>query len=260
MKGRITLLPEEELHVLIEDELFILQRSDQFRFGIDAILLANWVKIRSQEKVIDLGTGSGIIPLLIAYKKRVQRIIGLEIQEQMVRLAQKSILFNGLEKNIEIIQYDLRKIRELFLPNTFSLVLSNPPYFPLLAGRTNLSQAKTLARHEVACTLSDLIEAAAYLLGTGGRFCFIHRPERLPEIFARLLEKNFEPKVMCLIQPKTSKAPNLVLIEAVMDGRPGLKVQPNLLVYDQHGHYTPEILGFYQKTDFSGQRGCNHDK
>ena len=266
MEGKITLLPGEELHTLIADELYILQRADQFRFGMDAVLLANWVKVSPKEKIIDLGTGSGIIPLLIAYKQRAERIIGIEIETEMVRLAKKSIKLNDLEQSIEIIQHDLRKIKDLFSPNTFSLVVSNPPYFPLVAGRTNLNPAKSLARHEIACTLHELVEVAAYLLGTGGRFSLIHRPERLPELFLQLLKCNLEPKLLCLIQPKAVKRPNLVLVEAVMDGRPGLKIQPNLVVYDQHGEYTLEILRFYQQglswaeKDLSRQRGWGDEK
>ncbi len=245
MKDGFKLLPDEELHTLIQDQLYILQKKEHFRFGIDAVLLANWAKVKSGDEVIDLGTGSGIIPLLIAYKKRPKRIVGIEIQEEMANLAERSVDLNNFAGEIEIFCQDLRNIREIFLPNTFSLVVSNPPYFSVNRGEQSLNDARAVARHEISCNFTDLAEAAAYLLGTGGRFIMIHKPERIPEIFGQLFRVRLEPKVMCLIQPRIDKSPNLVLLEAVMDGKPGLKVQPNLVIYDESGNYTPKVLQMY---------------
>lgn len=245
MKANFQLLPGEELHHLIEGKLYILQIQGNFRFGVDAVLLANWVKVRRGDKVIDLGTGSGVIPLLLAYKKNPERVVGLEILEHMAQLAGRSVMLNELQDKVEILHMDLRTVRESLPPNSFSLVVSNPPYFPVGSGELNLLDTKTIARHEVNCTLADLMGAAAYLLGTRGRFDLIHRVERIPEIFQQLTARGLEPKVMRLVQPKVGEEPNLVLIEAVKEAKPGFKVEPNLVIYDQTGNYTDEIKEMY---------------
>lgn len=245
MKDNFQLLPGEELHHLIEGKLYILQIQGNFRFGVDAVLLANWVKVRRGDRVIDLGTGSGVIPLLLAYKKNPERVVGLEILEHMAKLAQRSVLLNELEEKVDIRHMDLRTVREFLPANGFSLVVSNPPYFPVGSGELNLLDTKTIARHEVHCSLSDLVGAAAYLLGTRGRFDLIHRVERIPEIFQQLTARGLEPKIMRLIQPKAGEEPNLVLIEAVKEAKPGFKVEPNLVIYDESGNYTDEIKEMY---------------
>lgn len=245
MEERFKILPGEELHHLLQDELFILQRKDQFRFGIDAVLLANWVRVRSNDKVVDLGTGSGVIPLLIAYKKNPKQILGVEIQKEMAELAARSVALNQLEGQIEIAHLDLRRIRERYLPNRFTLVVSNPPYFPVQIGEQSPNDAKAIARHELLCTLDDLIGGAAHLLGTKGRLAMIHRAERIPEIFRKLTNYGMEAKVIRLIQPRVDREANLVLIEAVNGAKPGLKIEPNLIIYDLNGNYTSEVQAMY---------------
>lgn len=245
MKKDFQLLPGEELHQLIEDKLYILQKQDQFRFGIDSVLLANWVKVRRRDKVVDLGTGSGIITLLLAFKQNPKEILGIEIQEQMAALAKRSVILNELEAQVDILHYDLRLIKEVKLPNCFSLAISNPPYFPKGSGAINPTDAKAIARHEIYCTIKDLVDAAAFLVGTGGKFAMIHRAERIPEIFQRLMEKRFEIKRMRLIQPRINQEPNLVLIESIKDGKPGLKIEPNLVIYDENGNYTDDVQKMY---------------
>jgi tRNA1(Val) A37 N6-methylase TrmN6 len=245
MRDDFVLQPGEELHHLIEGQLFILQVQEHFRFGIDAVLLANWVKIRRGDTVIDLGTGTGVIPLLITYKQNPERVVGVEIQEEMAALAQRSVELNQLEERIQIVHRDLRQIRQFFPANSFSLVVSNPPYFPVGSGERNLIDKKAVARHEVNCSLQNLVGAAAYLLGTRGRFDLIHRVERIPEIFQELQAKGLEPKVMRLIQSRAGQEPNLVLIEAVKDARPGLKIERHLVIYEPSGEYTDEVKEMY---------------
>lgn len=239
------LQPGEELHHLIEGRLWILQVQEHFRFGVDAVLLANWVKIRRGDTVIDLGTGTGVIPLLIAYKQNPERVVGVEIQEEMATLAQRSVELNQLEERVQIRHLDLRQIRGVYPANSFSLVVSNPPYFPVGSGERNLIDKKAVARHEVNCSLQDLVGAAAYLLGTRGRFDMIHRVERIPEIFRELQAKGLEPKVMRLIQSRADQEPNLVLIEAVKDAKSGLKIEPHLVIYEPSGEYTGEVKEMY---------------
>lgn len=245
MTGGKTLLPGEELHHLIEGELYILQVQNHFRFGVDAVLLANWVKIRRGEVVMDLGTGTGVIPLLLAYKQNPVRVVGIEIQQQMAELAQRSVQMNHLENRIQILHMDLRKMRDVLQPNSFSLVVSNPPYFPVGTGEQNPNDAKAMARHEVNCTLADLVGGAAYLLGTRGRFDLIHRVERIPEIFRALQQKGLEPKVMRLIQSRANQEPVLVLIEAVKEAKPGFIVEKPLVIYEESGEYTAEVKEMY---------------
>lgn len=240
-----SLRPGEELHHLIEGQLWILQMQEHFRFGVDAVLLANWVKVRRGDTVIDLGTGTGVIPLLIAYKQRPVRVVGVEIQEEMAVLAQRSVELNQLEERVQICHLDLRRLRGVFPANGFSLVVSNPPYFPVGSGEQNLTDKQRVARHEVNCSLQDLVGAAAYLLGTRGRFALIHRVERIPEIFRELQARGFEPKVMRLIQSRADQEPNLVLIEAVKDARPGLKIERQLVIYEPSGDYTDEVKEMY---------------
>lgn len=240
-----SLQPGEELHHLIEGKLWILQFQEHFRFGIDAILLANWVKIRRGDTVIDLGTGTGVIPLLIAYKQNPVRVVGVEIQEEMATLAQRSVALNQLEARVEVYHQDLRQMKTRFPANSFTVVVSNPPYFPVGSGEQNLLDKKAVARHEVNCALRDLVGAAAYLLGTRGRFDLIHRAERVPEIFRELQAKGLEPKIMRLIQSRADQEPNLVLIEAVKDARPGLKIERHLVIYEPSGEYTDEVKEMY---------------
>ena len=239
------LRPGEEVNTLVDDNLYIIQGQNQFRFGIDSVLLANWAKVKRKDTVIDLGTGNGAIPLILAYKRQPKKIIGLEIQKPLVELARRSVLLNEMSDKIDILKYDLRQAKEEFHANYYPVVISNPPYFALGGGGINPEDSKAIARHEVCTTLTDLIKAAAYLLKTKGKFYFIHRVDRLPEICSKLSREGIEAKLMRLIQPHRASGPNLVLIKGVKGANPGLKMEPNLVVYDQNGEYTEEVLKMY---------------
>lgn len=230
----------------------ILQDSEGFMFGIDAVLLAHFAcgGVRAGENVIDLGSGNGIIPLLMEKACGVSHFTGLEIQEKQVELARQSLGLNGLEEKITIVQGDIKKVPELFAKHSFNVVVSNPPYMALDGRQAqNEKLEKSIARHELLCTLEDVVAAADYLLHSHGRFFMIHRPERLPEIFAGLLNHRLQPKRMQLIQPYADQAANLVLLEARKDARAGLKNLLPLVVRNnqgsQKGQYTKEVNDIY---------------
>ena len=230
----------------------ILQDSEGFMFGLDAVLLSHFAagQVRRGESVIDLGSGNGIIPLLMEKACGASHFTGLEIQEKPVELAQQSLGLNGLEEKITIVQGDIKKVPELFAKHSFNVVVSNPPYMALDGRQAqNEKLEKSIARHEVLCTLEELIAAAEYLLHSHGRFFMIHRPERLPEIFDCLLKHRLQPKRMQLIQPYADQAANLVLLEARKDARAGLKNLLPLVVRNnqgpQKGQYTKEINDIY---------------
>lgn len=224
----------------------IIQDSEKFKFGIDAILLSHFAfnQIRNNEKVIDLGTGNGIIPLMIA-NSRANSIVGLEIQEENVELAKRSVELNQLEEKIQIIHGDIKTVEKKFTKHSFDVVVSNPPYMINEHGKQNPTEAKSIARHEVLCNLEDIISAVDYLLKPFGKFFMIHRPFRLPEIFSLLTKYKIEPKRMELVSPFLQKEPNLVLIEARKNANPRLQIEENLIVYEKPGIYTEKINQIY---------------
>ena len=230
----------------------ILQDSEGFMFGLDAVLLSHFAagQVRRGESVIDLGSGNGIIPLLMEKACGVSHFTGLEIQEKQVELARQSLGLNGLEEKITIVQGDIKKVPELFAKHSFNVVVSNPPYMALDGRQAqNEKIEKSIARHELLCTLEDVVAAADYLLHSHGRFFMIHRPERLSDIFASLARHKLEPKRLQLVEPFEGEAANLVLIESRKDARPGLKLEPTLVVRykngEHKGEYTKEINKIY---------------
>ena len=243
----------------------IIQDTERFQFGIDAVLLADFAcpksGLKAGEKVIDLGTGTGIIPLLMAgrYLKSTEdgfdtalrgtqppvSFTGLEVQEASAEMAARSVALNELEGSIRIAHGDLRNVAGLFDRHSFNVVTCNPPYMIDAHGRGNELDAKTIARHEVLCTLEDVVAAADYLLATHGKFYMIHRPFRLPEIFESLAAHKLEPKRMRLIQPFANKEPNMVLIEARKNAKRRLTIEPPLIVRNDDGEYTNEINLIY---------------
>lgn len=224
----------------------IIQDSEKFKFGIDAILLSHFAfnQIRNNEKVIDLGTGNGIIPLMIA-KSRANSIVGLEIQEENVEIAKRSVELNQLEEKIQIIHGDIKAVDKEFTKHSFDVVVSNPPYMINEHGKQNPTEAKSIARHEVLCNLEDIISAADFLLKPNGKFFMIHKAFRLPEIFNSMINHKIEPKRMQMILPFVDKEANLVLIEGRKNGNPRLQIEKNLIVYEKPGTYTKMIEDIY---------------
>lgn len=225
----------------------IIQSKNTFMYGIDAVLLADFVRtqIHKTDSYIDICSGNGIIPLLLT--DVVEKITALEIQTEIAEMAKKSMELNNLENCISVINGDLKKVEGLFSKHSFNCVSCNPPYMINQHGRQNSLDAKTIARHEVLCNLEDVISAADYLLHSHGKFFMVHRPFRLPEIFFAMKNHGLEPKRMRLIQPFENTEPNLVLIEARKDANPSLEIEKSLIVREKNGAYTEEIKKIYQK-------------
>ena len=225
----------------------IIQDSERFQFGIDAVLLADFAakEVHGGDSVIDLGTGTGIIPLLMVKKCETSNFTGLEVQKDSADMAVRSVALNALESRINIVNGDLKEVGELFARHSFNIVTCNPPYMIDTHGKSNELDAKTIARHEVLCTLEDVVAAADSLLATHGRFFMIHRPFRLPEIFESLAAHKLEPKRMRLIQPFAGKEPNMVMIEARKNAKRRLTIEPPLIVRNDDGSYTAEIRQIY---------------
>lgn len=225
----------------------IFQDPNCFMFGIDAVLLSAFAsfQINKKDRVIDLCSGNGIIPLLLC--NYCKEIYGLEILEKSALLAKKSVIENNLEKRIFIQQGDLKNSQDFYKKHSFNVVTCNPPYMINNHGKNNINDEKTIARHEILCNLEDVIKAADYLTATHGKFFMIHKAFRLNEIFVLLNKYNFEPKRMQLIQPFKDEEPNLVLIEARKNANPNLVIEKSLIVYEKPGDYTKQVLELYER-------------
>ena len=223
----------------------IIQDPERFCFGMDAVLLSGFAKAKEGDHVIDLGTGTGIIPILMEAKTKASNLVGLEIQPESADMAQRSVELNHLEKKIRIVTGDIREASSIFGAATFDVVTSNPPYMTEHHGITNEKSPKAIARHELLCTLEDVICQAAKLLRPGGSFYMVHRPFRLVDIMVLMREYHLEPKRMKLVYPYIDKDPNMVLIEGLRGGRPRMTVEKPLIVYKEPGVYTDEIYEIY---------------
>ncbi|MBE5996068.1 MAG: tRNA1(Val) (adenine(37)-N6)-methyltransferase [Lachnospiraceae bacterium] len=228
----------------------VIQNPAFFCFGIDAVLLAHFPLLRKKDQVLDLGCGNGVIPLIMSAEAdrpgfESVHFTGLELQSPLADLAVRSVQMSGQQERITILNGDLRNSRELFRPASFTLITCNPPYTPAGHGLRNPSAPVSIARHEICATLDDVVGSASWLLKNSGRFALVHRPERLAEIFAALGKYHLSPKRLRMVHPYEGKNANLVLIESVKCGRPGLKTEPPLIVYDRPGQYSREILEIY---------------
>ena len=223
----------------------IIQDPDLFCFGMDAVLLSAFANAKKGDKVLDLGTGTGIIPILMEAKTDAEHLTALEIQPESADMARRSMVLNGLEDKITVVTGDIKEAKTLFPKASFHVVISNPPYMIGQHGLVNPHGEKAIARHEVLCTLEDVIENAAALLVPGGHFYMVHRPFRLAEIMSTMVKHKLEPKRMRLVYPYIDKEPNMVLIEAVRGGKSRLEVEKPLIVYKEPGVYTSEIYEVY---------------
>lgn len=241
----IDLMENERLDDLQRNGLKIIQRTDGFCFGMDAVLLSGFAAVKPGERALDLGTGTGIIPLLLSAKTRGEHFTGLEIQTEIMKMAQRSVALNGLEKKIEIIQGDIKEASRILGAASFDVVTSNPPYMNDAHGLKNPGDVKAISRHEVLCTLEDVIREGTRALKPGGRFYMVHRPHRLAEIITVMKQYKLEPKRMKFVHPFVDKDANMVLIEAVRGGGAWLKLEPPVIVYKEPGVYTDEIYEIY---------------
>lgn len=241
----IELYPGERLDDLERNGYKIIQNNKTFCFGMDAVLLSGFAHVKPGEKALDLGTGTGIIPILLKAKTKGEHFTGLEIQEASADMARRSVLYNHLEDQISIVQGDIKEAHTLFDAASFDVITSNPPYMTGNHGLVNPDMPKAIARHEILCTLDDVIGQASKLLRPGGRFYMVHRPFRMAEIMTKMTAHRLEPKRMRLVYPFADKEPNMVLIEGLKGGKPRITVEKPLIVYKEPGVYTDDIYDVY---------------
>lgn len=239
------LLPGERIDELHRNGYKIIQNVKKFCFGMDAVLLSGFANVKQKETALDLGTGTGIIPILLEAKTKGSHFTGLEIQEESADMARRSVALNRLNDKIDIISGDIKEASRLFGAASYDVVTSNPPYMNDNHGITNPELPKAIARHEILCTLEDVIREAARVLRPGGRFYMVHRPFRLVEIINTLSVYKLEPKRMKLVHPFLDKEPNMVLIESIKGGGSMIKVEAPLIVYKEQNVYTDEIYDIY---------------
>lgn len=229
------LRPGERLDDLQIGGLELIQDPKKFCFGVDAVFLSDFVRIRPGDNVLDLGTGNGIIPVLLSAKTEARHITGLEIQADTAEMARRSVAHNHLEDRIDIVTGDIKEAAELFKPAFFDVITTNPPYMLADHGMRNLDDAKAIARHEVLCSLDDILRESMRLMQDKSRFYMIHRPFRLTEIMIKMHQYKIEPKRIRFVHPYIDKEPAMVLIEGVRGARPRVTVEPPLIIYDRNG-------------------------
>lgn len=223
----------------------IIQDPKRFCFGMDAVLLSGFVRVQTGETVLDLGTGTGILPILLEAKTPGKHFTGLEIQEDSADMARRSVTLNSLEEKIDIVTGDICDASKRFGASSFSVITVNPPYMTKDHGLRNEADAKTIARHEVSCTLTDVLRESARILPHHGRFYMVHRPFRLAEILSEMREHGLEPKRLRLVYPFADREPNMILVEGLRGGKSGMKVEPPLVLYEKEGVYSREIRENY---------------
>lgn len=239
------LMENERLDDLQRNGLKIIQKTDGFCFGMDAVLLSGFASVKRGEKVLDMGTGTGIIPLLLSAKTEGEHFKALEIQKEIAEMAARSVALNHLEEKIEIVTGDIKEASRIFGAASFDVVITNPPYMNDAHGLKNPTEVKAISRHEVLCTLDDVVREGAKVLKPGGRMYMVHRPHRLIEIITAMKQYKLEPKRMKMVHPFKDKEANMVLIEAVRGGGSWLKTEAPIVVYKEPGVYTDEIYEIY---------------
>ena len=243
-REKFQLLEGERLDDLMKSGRKIIQHEKEFCFSMDAVLISHFPKFKKNFKVLDLGTGTGVIPLLIA--DEVEKIVAVETNSQMAEIARRNFFLNNLQEKISLVEGDYRKHRELFKAESFDLVIANPPYVPVKNGEVNKFKGVAYARHEFTATLEDVVKAARFVLKFHGSFCMVHLASRLCEIVDSLHKNQFEMKRLQLIQPKKNRDANLIMLEAIVGGKPGnLKILPPLVVHEENNSYTDEIKKIY---------------
>ncbi|MCM1284198.1 MAG: tRNA1(Val) (adenine(37)-N6)-methyltransferase [Muribaculaceae bacterium] len=244
-RAEVTIHSHERIDELQRNGYSIIQDPKRFCFGMDAVLLSGFARVKQGEKVLDLGTGTGIIPILLEAKSQGEHFTGLEIQPESADMAARSVAYNHLQDKIEIVNGDIREASKLFGASSFDVITTNPPYMIGQHGLVSDADAKAVARHELLCDLGDILRESARILPPGGRFYMVHRPFRLAEIFSKMTASHIEPKRMRLVYPFVDKEPNMVLIEGLRGGRSRLTVEKPLIVYQSPGVYTDEIYEIY---------------
>jgi len=235
----------ERVDDLNRNGLLLIQNPARFCFGIDAVLLSGFAKVQKGERVLDLCTGTGIVPILLSAKTEGEFFTGLEIDADIVEMARRSVRLNSLEAKVRIDCGDVKHFAGLYPLASFDVITANPPYIKHGGGIRNESYERAAARHEILCTLDDVVLAAVRLLKTGGRFYMVHRPDRLPDVLCGLRAAGLEPKTLRVVHSYITKPPMLILIESIRGGKPFLKMPPPIVIYKDDGTYTEEAFDIY---------------
>jgi tRNA1Val (adenine37-N6)-methyltransferase len=228
--------------------LRIIQNPSKFCFGIDAVILANYATVKKGDRVVDFGTGTGIIPIILAGKTQAAKIIGIEIQPDMAEMAARSVSLNRLDARISILHGDIKGAAGMVGEGCTDLVVSNPPYMDGGRGLVNPDDSKAIARHEIMCTLDDIIMSASSILKYGGRLAMIHRSNRLVDVLWSMRQAGIEPKRLMMVHSHNDKDSNLFVVEGAKGGGKFLKVLKPLIVYNDDGSYTDEIHRIYHRS------------
>ncbi len=245
---QIQLLKDERIDNLEYKDLKIIQNRNGFCFGIDSILLSDFAKdIKKGSKVVDLGTGTGIIGMLLCCKTELSQLIGVEIQKEVCEMAKKSIKLNKLNDKFQILQANIKDIDKYLNKESFDAIVTNPPYKKNLTGIQNENEKKLISRHEISATLEDFIKVSSFLLKDHKDIYMVHRPDRLVDIIELLRKYKLEPKKLKIIYPKEEQSPKLILVKATKNAKPFLKIEKPIYIYEKTGEYTKEILKIYGK-------------
>lgn len=231
----------ETLDALFQGKLKIIQRKRGYRFSIDAVLLAHFVKVRGSEEIVDLGTGNGVIPLILGCLHPSVRVVGLELQEEMAQRALRSVRLNQLAERVKIVQGDICSVEEIFSPQSFDAVVCNPPYRETARGRINPDPERRVARHEIKARLLDFVRAGSYLLRRRGRMALVYPAARTLDLLQTMRQEDLEPKRLRLVYSFEESAATLVLAEGIKGGGSELRVMPPLVMYTKDRKYSPEI-------------------
>ena len=226
------IMPGERLDDL-QNGYYVIQNPDKFCFGIDAVLLSDFARVKPGERLLDLGTGNGIIPVLLSAKTDAGHLTGLEIQDDIAEMARRSIAHNHLEERIDIVTGDIKEAAEIFKPAFFDVITTNPPYMLADHGLRNPDDAKAIARHEVLCSLDDILRESMRLLQDKGRFYMVHRPFRLTEILIKMNYFKIEPKRIQFVHPYIDREPSMVLVEGVRGAKPRVKIEPPIILFSR---------------------------
>jgi tRNA1Val (adenine37-N6)-methyltransferase len=236
----------ETLDAILGGRLRIIQRKSGYRFSIDALLLAHFVSLKEGEECIDLGTGSGVVALILACRRSRGRVLGIDIQEEFVAMARRSAELNGLAGRVEVRLGDIRHPESLFAPTSFDVAVFNPPYRRLRSGRTNPDHGKAVARHEIAATAGDFLAAAVLALKPGGRAYAVYPARRMVELISRMRDGRIEPKRLRIVHSRPGGRGELILVEGVKGGREQMTVLPPLFIYGEGGGYTAEAAAIFR--------------
>jgi len=245
----------ETVDEILEGRLRIIQKKGGYRFSIDSLLLADFACVREDDSLIDLGTGSGIVAMILACRRRCRRIVGIDIQEEFVARAKRSVALNSLEGRVEIRRGDIRRPESLCPPGTFDAAVFNPPYRRLRSGRMNPDPEKALARHELAGAVGDFLAAAAHALREGGRAYAIYPAARMVEIVSQMRARRIETKRLKMVHSRPGAQGAFVLVEGVKGGREELAVEPPLYIYGETGGYSPEMAAVFRSLSVSPAGG-----